>query len=121
MKTCLRCNKPIDEEGENNYVMIITKKKNKIIDFVCFHFDCLQEHLDSAVLEEMKEKMNKCGICGKQIRFWSSYVKEGDYYCKECWQKRENKLEDAREEKERGFEETSKKRDESISESQKTL
>jgi hypothetical protein len=121
MKICLKCEKPIDEDGEDTYVMILTKKKNRILDFECFHLDCLQERLDSVVLGEVKEKMNKCSVCGKELRFWSSYIKGGAYFCKECWQKKEEKLEGAREEKERGMAEKSKKRDESITESQKTL
>ena len=121
MKTCFKCNKPIDEEGKNEYVMIITKRKDKIIEFICFHFNCWQEHLNSAVLEEVKEKMNKCSSCGKNIRFWSSYIKGKDYYCEKCWQKREDKLESAREEEERDSEKKSRKRDDSIDESQKTL
>lgn len=121
MKTCFKCNKLIDEEGENSYIMIITKRKNEIIEFVCFHFDCWQKHIDGAVLGEVKEKLDKCCVCGKKIRFWSSYVQGKNYYCKGCWQKKEDKLEDAREEKERGFEEESRKIDDPIDESQKTL
>ena len=82
MKICLKCDKPIDEDGEDSYVMIITKRKNKITDFVCFHLDCLQEQFKSIIPGEVKEKMNKCSICGKELRFWSSYVKGENYYCK---------------------------------------
>jgi len=121
MKICFKCDKPIDEEGKDEYVMIITKRKNKIIEFICFHFDCWQEHTKNAVLKEAKEKINKCSICGTKIRFWSSYVRGENYYCKKCWQRREGKLEDSREEEERDLEKKSRKKDESRNESQKTL
>lgn len=117
MKICFKCNKPINEDGEEVYVMIIIKKKNKIIDFICFHFDCWQEHIDKPI----PEKMNKCSVCRKKIRFWDSYMGEGGYFCKDCWEKKENKLEESRQETEKERGEKSRKKDESIYDSQKTL
>lgn len=121
MKICFRCKKPIDEEADSEYVMIISKRKGKIIEFVCFHFDCLQEHLNDAFIGDAKEKMNKCKVCGKKIRFWDSYMEEGGYFCKECWDKKVKKLEEAREKEEKELVEKSMKKDDSVNDSQKTL
>jgi hypothetical protein len=120
MKTCFKCNKPVNEE-EDIYVMIITKKKDKILEFICFHLDCWQEQNNEPALGKKSEEMNKCSICGKKIRFWDSYMDESSYFCKECWDKKEGKIEEGRQEevKERGDE--SRKSDDSLSVSQKTL
>jgi len=121
MKICLKCDKPINEEGEDPYVMIIIKKKGRIMEFICFHFDCWQEQLNNPVMEKVKEKMNSCSICKKKIRFWDSYMDEGNYFCKDCWEKKEGKLEESRQEKEKERGEKSRKRDDSLNDSQKTL
>lgn len=121
MKICLKCNKPINEEGQDPYVMLIIKKKDRILEFICFHFDCWQEQTTSPILEKVKEKMNKCSVCRKKIRFWDSYMGEDNYFCKDCWERKEKKLEESRQEKEKERGETSRKKDESMPDSQKTL
>jgi len=120
MKICFKCDKPINEE-KDMYVMMIIKKKNKIMEFICFHFNCWQEQIDKPILEKVKEKMNQCGICRKKIRFWDSYMDKGDYFCKKCWEKKEGKLEESRQKKEKERGEKSGKKDESTNDPQKTL
>lgn len=61
MKYCLKCHQEINED-KDKFVMIITKLKGKILEFVCFHFDCwkgfLRENLE--MLESKgKVKFNK--------------------------------------------------------------
>ncbi len=121
MKICLKCDKPINEEGEDPYVMIIIKKRSKIMEFICFHFDCWQEQLNNPAMEKVKEKMNSCRVCRKKIGFWDSYMEEGNYFCKNCWEKKEDKLEESRQEKEKERGEKSGKRDDFLNDSQKTL
>jgi hypothetical protein len=121
MKICFKCDEPIDEEGEDPYVMLITKKKGKIMDFICFHFGCWQKQNDEPVLGKTSEKMSQCSICKKKLRFWNSYVDEGNYFCKDCWGKKEGKIEESRQEKVKERGDKSRKTDDSSSDSQKTL
>ena len=37
--------------------------------------------------------MAKCSVCGNKVSFWSVYNDDGKDYCKECWKKKEEKLE----------------------------
>jgi hypothetical protein len=124
MKTCSTCNLPIDEEGEGIYVMNIIKKKNEIIDFTCYHIDCWQNPdknipVKSAPLAD--EKMDQCSVCRKKLKFWDSYMSEGNHFCKDCWDKKEKKLEESRQEKEKKRGEISSKRDDSLHDPQRTL
>jgi len=58
VKFCPKCNEPIDENNEEEkYAMIITKRGNKIIDFQCFHFQCWREFFEEAVQEAVKKKL----------------------------------------------------------------
>jgi len=57
MKFCAKCAKPINEtDEEEKYVMIITKRGNKILEFECFHFDCWKEFFDESVEMMVRER-----------------------------------------------------------------
>ncbi len=110
MKICLKCDKPINEQGEEPYVMLMIKKKGKIMEFVNFHFSCWEGKDKSSVVKKVKEKTDSCSNCNKELKFWNSYINGEGYLCKECWDKKEKKLEDALEKEEKELVEKSKKR-----------
>lgn len=56
MKLCSYCHEPIDEFNPNvKWIMIITKKGEKIIEFRCFHFFCWKEFFDKSVKIKIAE------------------------------------------------------------------
>jgi len=111
MKICFKCDKLIDEDGEEPYVMLLIKKKGKIMEFVSYHFSCWEIKVKSPVAKEVKEKTNICSNCNKELKFWDSYMQGDNYICKDCWEEKERKLEESgqKNEKER-LEESSKKK-----------
>jgi len=55
-KYCTYCSRSIDENNPQvTWAMIITKRGEKIIEFVCFHLNCWKEYFDRNI--ELKINM----------------------------------------------------------------
>ena len=52
-KYCVKCGEEINEEEK--YVMIITKRKDRILEFECFHFECWKSFFEESVKVRIKQ------------------------------------------------------------------
>ena len=53
VKYCIKCEEQINEEEK--YIMIITKRGNRILEFECFHFECWKNFFEESVKVRIKQ------------------------------------------------------------------
>jgi len=59
MKHCLKCSKLIDENNpQEKYCIMITKRGLKIIAFECFHANCWKQFWDESVRMAVENSKN---------------------------------------------------------------